>query len=1234
MPLEYVTSSNFLRKGLCTTRKEPEKIVPIGTVKNISLNHTKDELSPKMTPLFMETRARLNVKTSAPVRSVTIKRDDGVVNDDYGGERETVCLKVTTVRNQNGENASGGVVECAKSAAVKSAMSCGSLPPLPGLIPISALRKSPSCSNNNDLRECTPCAVQKEVMGEQRSRRTGSQPSVDLIDIARRSRGFSATPQAPSGKAERHRKSDRRRGEHRGGRKRSVSKRRETSPTPEEEEKCVNPRVNPIFVWVRQEDTHIVDVKCEDYDKRNRIVLTKTAQGWRAIPRTETLVPNLKVAAALDDDEEVVKHQTRKVRKSHKVKRKSAAVQVDEVQTAQDAVEPPTWDVPINIESHLPSHTIQIHRKRSPTPEQIATADDATVNVNTSVEHDYSAQVSTVECSASKVCDVSPLDNLLAVAELEFNQQIQTEAWCENASNMKICDENTETLSKEYDVDVSIENKNDECNDATEPSNGLHELPVITPSEAAFDSEEDKDDDCDYNEEDENNLAMDDILTRLEQSLQSPDALCMEMNDSIEQDIPLKEQEKSGTEVPEDALASYNFEDFVEMKEDIDSDKTDARNEEAPECVVEPCEQPEPSDLTVGSTTTNTTEITNVPIETSDDKPTDLSTSKKVECLTINLPDDDLMPTDLSLPKNKPKSPVSPRPSSRCSETIQSPQPSGLPAVPHSPDVQMSTKSAYLESLLSSTSQKISLNSEVTITRQKEPLDFGKCRKSASPTVTCSEEVNSSSGRDGEPEPKKTKLDDITLRAILDANTAQSAAKDESSKNQQKNTKNLVPETSRLLELLTSESEPDPFTQFKQLLSDSSINVPDPLLIPKDRLSQILMSPGKEIPRLLAQRPELKLPEALTLPHLLHDPDILVITLAKLEAIIRKQALSLPSEKVKQINNGAPPVKKGDTDNPLKSNTEKDKSANNKPQREHGKTSQTSNGKEMGRTSELCNEVNLANTNALNQMMWLPYLQQLEVAAMAFGNGADFLKMLSSAFPPYSNQVPDMSQLFAMNRFPQPPGFPIPPTNNPFEFPLWHEAAAGHANLQRTVSQFERNCTKNAYREYIEKMTMASTKSHQTSSHKYSSSSSTSSNSKTHPFTPSMYHQNASALHNMQQHPFMNVPATYQPPNLRHNLQIPQFNSMLSQKNPLYSKGSGKTSPPSSSSSINCDSKTANFNNFYGSRTAPNQSGDNFSKSLKFDDIPEVGSTTASIEDMTAHMQESQKHLWHPLFGK
>nr|XP_031850569.1 protein IFH1-like isoform X2 [Nomia melanderi] len=59
---------------------------------------------------------------------------------------------------------------------------------------------------------------------------------------------------------------------------------REEEPADQSEEK--RPKVNPIFLWASQREQRIVEVRCEDYDKRNRIKLTKTAQGWRSIPRT------------------------------------------------------------------------------------------------------------------------------------------------------------------------------------------------------------------------------------------------------------------------------------------------------------------------------------------------------------------------------------------------------------------------------------------------------------------------------------------------------------------------------------------------------------------------------------------------------------------------------------------------------------------------------------------------------------------------------------------------------------------------------------------------------------------------------------------------------------------------------------------------------------------------------------------------------------------------------------
>ncbi|XP_011263039.1 uncharacterized protein LOC105255444 [Camponotus floridanus] len=64
----------------------------------------------------------------------------------------------------------------------------------------------------------------------------------------------------------------------------------------EPEEK--RPKVNPIFLWASQREQRIVEVRCEDYDKRNRIKLTKTAQGWRSIPRTTSNVYTIALGTA------------------------------------------------------------------------------------------------------------------------------------------------------------------------------------------------------------------------------------------------------------------------------------------------------------------------------------------------------------------------------------------------------------------------------------------------------------------------------------------------------------------------------------------------------------------------------------------------------------------------------------------------------------------------------------------------------------------------------------------------------------------------------------------------------------------------------------------------------------------------------------------------------------------------------------------------------------------------
>lgn len=60
----------------------------------------------------------------------------------------------------------------------------------------------------------------------------------------------------------------------------------------------ISPKVTPIFVWANVDDTKIVHVLCEDYDKRNRIRLTRTAKGWRSVPLIESLEKCRQVAVS------------------------------------------------------------------------------------------------------------------------------------------------------------------------------------------------------------------------------------------------------------------------------------------------------------------------------------------------------------------------------------------------------------------------------------------------------------------------------------------------------------------------------------------------------------------------------------------------------------------------------------------------------------------------------------------------------------------------------------------------------------------------------------------------------------------------------------------------------------------------------------------------------------------------------------------------------------------------
>ncbi|CAK1554523.1 unnamed protein product [Leptosia nina] len=133
------------------------------------------------------------------------------------------------------------------------------------------------------------------------------------------------------------------------------------------------PRLRPLFLWARQLDGTVQEVRCEDYDSRNRIRIARTPLGWRVIPRTE-IYNSIRLPPP---PAPVPRRRTARERRRRK-RRGGSRRRVRSPRLEQQ------WLAP-DLESHIPSHTIAVPRALPP----VAT----------------------------------PLDNLLAVAELEFNQQ-------------------------------------------------------------------------------------------------------------------------------------------------------------------------------------------------------------------------------------------------------------------------------------------------------------------------------------------------------------------------------------------------------------------------------------------------------------------------------------------------------------------------------------------------------------------------------------------------------------------------------------------------------------------------------------------------------------------------------------------------------------------------------------------------------------------------------------------
>lgn len=224
-------------------------------------------------------------------------------------------------------------------------------------------------------------------------------------------------------------------------------------------------------------------------------------------------------------------------------------------------------------------------------------------------------------------------------------------------------------------------------------------------------------------------------------------------------------------------------------------------------------------------------------------------------------------------------------------------------------------------------------------------------------------------------------------------------------------TSNSIESANVKTKMVMIDKDPDPLTQLRLLIQNTQWKVPDPILVPKDRLSAVLASPAREIPLLITTRPELRLPEAFAYPEIIQNPNILVISMAQLEAILQnevevtktsgintdlgpKSDIHSPEHTVvqltKQLNDFQaaqsrhhfPQLPAKPNANNLGSNSScqmQNNNNNNILNVENTSTTRKENDatKCSHMNSSLATDINAATMAVLNQMLWLPYFGQI-----------------------------------------------------------------------------------------------------------------------------------------------------------------------------------------------------------------------------------------------------------------
>ncbi|KAH8361531.1 hypothetical protein KR084_007178 [Drosophila pseudotakahashii] len=701
-----------------------------------------------------------------------------------------------------------------------------------------------------------------------------------------------------------------------------------TSPT--------TPSVNPIFLWVKQDDTRIVEVRCEDYDKRNRIRLTKTTNGWRSMPRTDasstrivkffhgSAAPLMKVKREqhlqrLEEEEEEQQHQDQELEQAEDREREEQQEQAEQQLPSIGQSLLQDWD----------DSATQL-------PDEIEEEEEEGQEMDSALQQN--GHLTTV---LEDVVVLPPAQEPEMEPTPCFDGLLDSE---ETNASTKATKTNTPTYQSSTPSPLQMQL----C-----PKTGLF-LPkrdlalVQLPEEDVLPGEE-EDKPLSGSETvecfDANTKNLKDLLDDADDLLQNcssdngssgADLLDSLVKRSCEDNLVQEASTGSGNNPQNSSSSGDELSSFCVP--DLDKDLPsilNMDNDDAPKCLsfneageieglngelflgIEAFEkqqeavatEPEPQPPTPA-----TVELTQTPTPT--------PTPEKEKDKSIGV---DETPKDLSYKKREEVCPPS-ESRSQCavtssSDILKSPD-RDLQVPANSIPAEVETTSETIKNLILEQFLKLNNNPQ-----QAEPMDLGKA------------------GRDG-------KLETVVI---------DDEEEDESSQPLKKRPKAAI----------KMDKDPDALTQLKMLISNPQWKVPDPILVPKDRLGAVLASPAREIPLLLTTRPELRLPEAFAYPEIIQNPNILVVTMEQLEAILKTE-----SEQAAKATKDPDPV----IVVPSKPRSPSPKQAQPKPvlvQPNPPAAAPVAPTPPSPADSSLSTDLNATTLALLQQMLWLPYFGQL-----------------------------------------------------------------------------------------------------------------------------------------------------------------------------------------------------------------------------------------------------------------